>query len=222
MIPIVHQLAVGSMANFAYIVACPTTQQAIVIDPSAEIERIAAEVKAHGYQLIAVVVTHGHPDHVAGVAALERLHKVPLIAHRAAGVGEFNLMDSAFLLMLGGERPPRPDRLVGDGETIDVGSVQLKVIHAPGHSPGDMLLYAPGAVFTGDVLFVQGVGRTDLPGGSHQAFVRSLRDKVGTLPDDTVVYPGHDYGPRPTSTIGDEKRRNPELRAALASPPAKP
>jgi len=215
MVPIVHQLAMGSMANFAYIVACPTTHQAIVIDPSAEAERIASEVKAHGYQLIAIVVTHGHPDHVAGVAALERLTKVPLIAHRDAGVGEFHLMDSAFLLMLGGERPPKPDRLVGDGDTIEVGTVQLKVMYAPGHTPGDMLLYTPGAVFTGDVLFVQGVGRTDLPGSSHATFVRSLRDKVGALPDDSVVYPGHDYGPRPTSTIGDEKRNNPELRAAI-------
>ncbi|MBN2361702.1 MAG: MBL fold metallo-hydrolase [Deltaproteobacteria bacterium] len=210
-------MAVGSMANFAYIVACPTTQQAIVIDPAAEPDRIAREIEAHRYRLVAIVNTHGHADHVGGDAALKRATGAPLIAHRDAGVGKPGLLDRAFLLMLGGEQPPAPDRLVADGDTIEVGEIELQVIHAPGHSPGDILLYAPGLVFTGDTLFVSGVGRTDLPGGSYRQFTQSLRDKVAVLPDDTVVYPGHDYGPRPTSTIGAEKRNNPELRHAVAT-----
>ena len=101
--------------------------------------------------------------------------------------------------------------MVTDGDTIDVGNISLKVIHTPGHSPGGISLYTPGFVFTGDTLFVEAVGRTDLPGGSWQIMYKSIQEKLFTLPDDTKVMPGHNYGRTPTSTIGHEKKYNPSI-----------
>ncbi len=102
--------------------------------------------------------------------------------------------------------------MVKDGDTIDIGNISLKVIHTPGHSPGGMALYTRGIVFTGDTLFVEAVGRTDLPGGSWQVMYKSIQEKLFTLPDDTKVMPGHNYGRTPTSTIGHEKMYNPSIR----------
>jgi hydroxyacylglutathione hydrolase len=117
------------------------------------------------------------------------------------------------LRMFGAKQSPTADRTVRDGNIISVGSVSPKVLHTPGHSPGSMSLYTTeGYVFTGDTLFVGGVGRTDLPGGSGQVMARSIQEKLCTLPDDTKVMPGHNYGGAPTSTIGREKTSNPFLR----------
>ena len=115
------------------------------------------------------------------------------------------------LQMFGAEDSPPADVTVKDGDTISVGDVSLKVIHTPGHSPGGMSLYIKGFVFTGDTLFVEGVGRTDLNGSSAPQMYRSIKDKLFTLPDDTKVLPGHNYGRTATSTIGHEKKNNPFL-----------
>jgi len=116
------------------------------------------------------------------------------------------------LEMFGAESPPPADILVSDGQLIEVGSVALKVIHTPGHTPGGMCLYIDGMVFTGDTLFVGAIGRTDFPGGSYRQLETSVRTKLYTLPGDTVVLPGHNYGSSPTSTIDRERRTNPYIR----------
>jgi len=116
------------------------------------------------------------------------------------------------LRMFGASQSPPADILVQDGQTISVGNIELKVIHTPGHSPGGICLYTPGYVFTGDTLFVEAVGRTDLPGASWQTMYDSIKTKIFTLPDDTVVMPGHNYGRTPTSTVGHEKKHNPFVR----------
>ena len=214
--PIVAQIEVGPMANFAYIFGCKITHEVVLIDPTAETERLLRAVELLDARLVGAINTHGHVDHVAGNAALKRATGVPFYAHPAAGVGEGDPMSAMYLQMLGGEPPPPPDRLVEGGHEIAVGEQRIKVLHAPGHTPGDVLLYAPGHLFTGDTLFVGAIGRTDLPGGSIETLYRSLREQVAPLPDDTVVYPGHDYGPRPTSTVGEEMHHNPYFREALA------
>jgi glyoxylase-like metal-dependent hydrolase (beta-lactamase superfamily II) len=117
-----------------------------------------------------------------------------------------------YLRMFGAKQSPPADITVVEGDHITVGKVSLRVIHTPGHSPGGMALYGDGIVFTGDTLFVEAVGRTDLPGGSWPVMLRSIESKLMTLPEDTVVYPGHNYGRMPTSTIGHEKKYNPFLR----------
>jgi glyoxylase-like metal-dependent hydrolase (beta-lactamase superfamily II) len=114
--------------------------------------------------------------------------------------------------MFGAETPPPADILVSDGGTIKVGDVSLQVIHTPGHTPGGMCLYLEGMVFTGDTLFVGSGGRTDFPGGSYPELERSVRTKLYTLPGDTVVFPGHNYGMTPTSTIQYERRSNGVIR----------
>ena len=115
------------------------------------------------------------------------------------------------LRMFRAQLSPSPDILVKDGDIISVGNVALKVIHTPGHSPGGICLYSPGYVFTGDTLFVEAVGRTDLPGGSWQVMNKSIQEKLFCLPEETKVMPGHNYGRTPTSTIGHEKSNNPYL-----------
>jgi hydroxyacylglutathione hydrolase len=116
------------------------------------------------------------------------------------------------LKMFGAKQSPPADILVKDGAIISTGNIELKVIHTPGHSPGGICLYTPGYVFTGDTLFVEAVGRTDLPGGSWQIMYNSIQTKLFTLPDDTKVMPGHNYGRTPTSTIGHEKKHNPSVQ----------
>jgi glyoxylase-like metal-dependent hydrolase (beta-lactamase superfamily II) len=114
--------------------------------------------------------------------------------------------------MFGATQSPPADITVKDGDTIDIGNLSLKIIHTPGHSPGGMALYTKGYVFTGDTLFVEAVGRTDLPGGSWSVMHNSITGRLCTLPDDTKVMPGHNYGRMPTSTIGHEKKHNPFLQ----------
>jgi glyoxylase-like metal-dependent hydrolase (beta-lactamase superfamily II) len=113
------------------------------------------------------------------------------------------------LRMFHAKASPPADITVKNGDTITVGNVELKVLHTPGHSPGGISLYMPGYVITGDTLFVESVGRTDLPGGSWDVMYNSIKEKLLTLPDDTIVLPGHNYGRTPTSTIGNEKKNNP-------------
>ena len=157
-------------------------------------------------------------------ADLERLELQTLLSGRHddgacyfsihAGAGGTESCDWAemMLRMFQAKASPPADIRVQDGDTITVGKVTLKVIHTPGHSPGGMALYTPGYVFTGDTLFVEGVGRTDLPGASWTVMASSIQEKLLRLPDDTVVLPGHNYGRTPTSTIANERRNNPFLR----------
>ena len=112
---------------------------------------------------------------------------------------------------------PPADVEVSDGDTIPFGKETLTVIHTPGHTPGGICLFTDGNLFTGDTLFVGAVGRTDFPGGSMETLLRSIGEKILSLPDDTVIWPGHDYGSRPSSTVGDEKRHNPYITDFLSS-----
>jgi glyoxylase-like metal-dependent hydrolase (beta-lactamase superfamily II) len=114
--------------------------------------------------------------------------------------------------MLGGKASPKPDVLLKDNDTVNIGEIRLNVIHTPGHTPGGICLYAPGHIFTGDTLFVGAVGRADLPGGSLKQLLSSIREKIYTLPVDTIVWPGHDYGPLPSSTVQLEIESNPFTR----------
>ena len=119
------------------------------------------------------------------------------------------VLHRTFSRMLGGKGSPRADVLLQDNEVIRIGAVRLKVLHTPGHTPGGICLYSEGHVFTGDSLFVGAVGRTDLPGGSMKQLLNSIHEKIYTLPGNTVVWPGHDYGPAPSSTVQREKDSNP-------------
>lgn len=206
----IKQLEVSNFNVFCYIVGCEKTGEALIIDPAAEAEQILATAKQMGMNHIThIVLTHGHIDHTMGSGEMKRLTGAPIVIHEEDKQTMFQI-PSFLLRMMGGVKPPPPDQTVREGDIIEAGeTVRLKVIHTPGHSPGGMCLYSPGYVFTGDTLFVQGIGRTDFPGCSFRLLERSIRNKLYTLPDDTVVFPGHNYSYKPSSTIGEEKRSNP-------------
>ncbi len=207
------QLLVGNMAVFAYIVGCQDTGEALVIDPAGSEQRIVAEARRRGLNIVLIVNTHGHPDHTCGNKRMKELTGAPVAIHEADAPHMTSPEAQNFARMLGADLVPPPDMLLSDGQIIQVGTeVALKVIHTPGHSPGSICLYTPGHVFTGDTLFVGGVGRTDLPGGSWPQMISSIRNRILSLPDDTVVWPGHHYGPSPSSTIAHERATNPFLR----------
>jgi glyoxylase-like metal-dependent hydrolase (beta-lactamase superfamily II) len=206
----VQQLTVGSMGVCCYILSCPTTQKAGIVDPGGDVERILAAVSASGVDVQYIIATHGHPDHVCGNRALKDATGADIIMHRA-DEEFFGQPDvSSYFSMLGLEPSPPADVVVEDGDIISIGEQELQVIHTPGHTPGGICLLNGKNLVTGDTLFVGGLGRTDFPGGSHPELMNSIRTRLLVLPDDTVIWPGHGYGGH-QSTIGEEKRSNPFL-----------
>ena len=194
-------LSVGPWPMNCYVVGDAATRAAWVVDPGAEIERIQSTLSGGGWQLAAIVQTHGHPDHIAGTAALRAATGVPVLGHK----DDLPLFAGEQIRAYGGE-PFMPDRWLHDGEAIVLGATEFKVLHVPGHTPGHIALVGGGACLSGDVVFRIGCGRTDLPGGDMQALERSLLRLLALL-DDTTIYPGHG----PTASVGEVRQYNPYL-----------
>lgn len=174
--------------NFSYIIADEATKEAAVVDPSFNADVIIQSLKEQKFIAKYVINTHYHGDHTAGNEDVKSEFGAKIVAHRSSG----------------GER----DIGVAEGDVIKVGKVIIQVIHTPGHTPDSICLLVDGKLLTGDTLFVGECGRTDLFGGSAKDMYESLFSKLATLDDGIEVYPGHDYGSRPHSTIGFEKRTN--------------
>jgi glyoxylase-like metal-dependent hydrolase (beta-lactamase superfamily II) len=205
------QMQVGHMAIFAYIVGDPESGEGLVIDPAANCGGIIKVAQENKLNIKYIVNTHGHVDHISGNTEMKKKTGAQIIIHKDDAEMLVSTPPMVFR-MFGAEQSPPADITVNEGDLITVGDLSLKVIHTPGHSPGGMSLYTKGYVFTGDTLFVEAVGRTDLPGGSWPVMHRSITERLCTLPDDTKVLPGHNYGRMPTSTIGHEKMHNPYIR----------
>ncbi len=207
----IEQMKVGFMDVFCYLVACPRTEEALVIDPAGDEDRVVERIRQKGLNLKYIVNTHGHPDHTCGNAKVKALTGAKIIMHQLDD-DMFNSAQGQQTARQWGFTPSPPaDITIDDGDQIVVGDVSLKVIHTPGHSPGGICLLGDGNLFTGDTLFVGGIGRTDLPGASMTEFMKSIKEKLLTLAGETIVWPGHDYGVRPSSTIEIERRTNPWL-----------
>jgi len=205
----VRQIFLSRMANFAYLVGDEATRTAAIIDPSFDPEKILTETENAGYTITHLINTHGHADHVSGNAAIIAATGAELLIHQADAGQMTKFLNRALSRLMGGKGSPGASRLLTDKDTISIGQTELSVIHTPGHTPGSICIYAPGHLFTGDTLFVGAVGRTDLAGGSMAQLLDSIRERLYTLPGDTRVWPGHDYGESPSSTIDAEKRTNP-------------
>ena len=203
---IIHQIPLGMMDNFCYIVGCEQTRDALVIDPGDGVEQILATAKQENLTIRTIFNTHHHWDHVSGNAELKQATGAPLVLHAT----EDDILQGKHPEISGaGGRalsPPADRRIPGD-DSLQLGQITFQVLFTPGHTPGGICLYAEGQLFTGDTLFVGDSGRTDLPGGHRPTLGASIR-RLMELPDDTVVWPGHDYGPTPTSTLAWEKRNN--------------
>ncbi len=190
---IIRQIKISGFDEFCYIVGSETNGTGAVIDPGGNAETIAEEAKKAGIIIKYIIHTHGHIDHIAGTRRLKELTGARVIRHRLEG-GEGEV-----------------DILFDSEKALAVGDIVFTIFHTPGHTPGGICLYAGGNLFTGDTLFVGDSGRTDLPGSDRAALGSSIRGLM-KLPDDTVVWPGHDYGPTPSSTLGWEKRNNVNAR----------
>ena len=208
----IKQLKLSRMATFCYLVG--DGDVCALIDPAFDTKRILAAVDQAGYKVVYIINTHGHFDHTAGNASIRAATGARILIHELDAKGVGKGMNMVLSRLFGGKGSPRPDTLLKDGDLIEIGETALRVLHTPGHSKGSICLHTEGHVFTGDTLFVGGVGRTDLPGGSSETLIKSLQEKIFTLPGDTVVWPGHDYGSAPRSTVGHEMKTNRFTRQA--------
>jgi hydroxyacylglutathione hydrolase len=204
---LIRQFEVGNFNIFAYLIGDEQAKEGLFIDPAAGHDLLLKEAASHGLTIKYIVNTHSHIDHVMGNKEMVRRTGAKIIIHEADAPGLLNTPRN-LLDMFGAESSPPADILVSDGHVIQVGNIKLQVIHTPGHTPGGMCLYIDGMVFTGDTLFVGSIGRTDLPGCSFQDLEQSVLTRLYALPGDTVVFPGHNYGMHPTSTIQQERRTN--------------
>jgi hydroxyacylglutathione hydrolase len=203
---IVKRLVVGPLQTNCYLVGCEETKEGAIIDPGGDPQAILVEAEKAKLAIKYIINTHCHFDHTLANGDLMKATGAPLVIHRA----EKPLLEAgggASLFGLQMQNSPSAKVLVDEGDVITVGRVELKVLHTPGHSPGGISLYneAEGIFFSGDTLFNMGIGRTDLPGGDFHALMESIKTKIFTLPDETVVYSGHG----PQTTVGQEKRDNP-------------
>ncbi len=202
-------ITVGPFAMNAYLLWCDETQKGILIDPGDEIDRIAFEVERAQIQLEYIVLTHAHLDHVLHAREAQARFDLKLYMHEDDLYLLQNIGKQAAMLGLPpfASAPPRVEGYLKEGDEINFGKQRMQIRHAPGHSPGSIILLGEKLAAAGDVLFWGSIGRTDLPGGSYEVLIRSIREKLLTLADEILVLPGHGE----KTTIGFERRNNPFL-----------
>jgi glyoxylase-like metal-dependent hydrolase (beta-lactamase superfamily II) len=205
-----EQVACGPMQNFVYVVGSRETREVVLVDPAWAIEPLVAHVREQGFEPIAALVTHYHPDHVGGSFSGQRIEglrelldlkgmKVYANKHEAQGLVKVTGISDSDIVK------------VDSGDQLKVGNIEIDFLHTPGHTPGSQCFLVRNALVSGDTLFIQGCGRVDLPGSDPDQMYESLQ-KLASLPDDTVLYPGHDYGGGPHRTMAETKRMNTYLR----------
>lgn len=209
----VSTITVGEFQENCYLVVDDATGRAAIVDPGGEPGRIIEAVESSGAGVEAIWITHAHLDHIGAIARLKRRWDVPVYLH-PADRPLYRLADrQAQLYGLSFEEPPTPDRDLAEGDSLSLGELTFEVMHAPGHSPGHVVLHGGGVAFVGDCLFAGSVGRTDLPASDGHALEKTL-ERIAALPPGTVVYPGHG----PSTTIGEELASNPFLTGIARVP----
>jgi hydroxyacylglutathione hydrolase len=208
---IIKQLEIGRDRVFCYILACEDTLQAVIIDPCGNEGYLLDVIEGLRLKPLFIINTHCHPDHTCGNDAIRAATGALIVRHEADELLLHEPAANEYFSRQGFHPSPPADRTGTDGEHLAFGNCTLTVIHTPGHSPGSICILAEGNLFTGDSLFVGAAGRVDVPGGDFTTLIKSLADKISVLPDETKIWPGHDYGETRTTTVGREKRENPYL-----------
>lgn len=202
------QLNVGPLGTNCYIPYCDTTQEALVIDPGGDVKMILHLLQQKELTLVGIVNTHGHADHIAANGLLKDATQVPVMIH-PQDADMLTSPNRNLSTWLGAEVSLYPaDRLLSEGDVVRFGTCELAVLHTPGHTAGGICLVGGGVVFCGDTLFQESIGRTDFPGGSYGQLITSIQKKLLTLPDATIVLPGHG----PQTSIGWERSHNPFIQ----------
>ena len=197
---VIKQYEIGPLNNFLYLLGCEATKEMAVVDPAWDAPFLCRQAQNMGYKITKVFLTHAHPDHVNGLDILLQQYNVPVYIskHEAPILRKSlkNLVD------------------VSDKEKLTLGHLSFDCLHTPGHSPGSQCFLSQGQLICGDTLFIDGCGRCDLPGSDPKLMYNSLYNVISKLPDETILWPGHNYGPTPTDTIGHQKQTNPYLQCS--------
>jgi glyoxylase-like metal-dependent hydrolase (beta-lactamase superfamily II) len=202
------QIEIGPMQNYAYLIGSTETREAAVVDAAWNIDEILRIAAQDEMEITHALVTHTHPDHVgggfagmeiAGVTELLEKCKAKVVVHKA---------EAEFIKELSSSDMIKTD----NGDQVDVGGVEIQLMHTPGHTPGSQCFLVDNRVVSGDTLFIDACGRVDFPGGSPEQMYYSLTQKLMALPDDMILFPGHDYAPLKHATMGEQKKTNPYLR----------
>jgi glyoxylase-like metal-dependent hydrolase (beta-lactamase superfamily II) len=210
---ILEGITVGPFQENCYIVGDETGEGAL-IDPGDEAARIALAVEQTGLEVGSIILTHSHIDHVGAVAELADEYSCPVLLHAEAEEMLQAVPQQAAMMGVKFGRIPAVDRYIGSEETLEVGNLRLRSLYTPGHAPGHLAFYveSEGLVLSGDAVFAGSVGRVDLPGGSMEVLMKSIREDILPLPDETRLYPGHG----PATTVGEERVSNPFLNGQMA------
>jgi len=204
----VHSMEVGPIGTNCYIVVNEKNKEAVMVDPGGDPERLIALIGKLGVSIKAIMLTHGHMDHIGAVAEMKEFTKAPIYISEK----DDNMLDnpeSNLAAFMGTElHCPPADYHYDQGDKLTIAGMEFKIYATPGHTPGGVCIHTDDSVFCGDTIFCESVGRTDFPGGSYMTLVESIKDRILVLPDKTKLYPGHG----PSTTVDWEKRRNPFLQ----------
>jgi hydroxyacylglutathione hydrolase len=209
---ILRQLEVGPMMNFVYLIGCPDSREAAVVDPAWDVRAILQSAEELDLKIRHILITHGHPDHVNGLEPLLKATdaRVYLHADEADYMGEMARdfgLNAEFI-----SHRLKDFQMVAEGDIAQVGGISIQFLHTPGHTPGSQCFLTRGCLISGDTLFVDACGRVDMPGGDPAKMWWSLNHKLRAIENSTILYPGHDYGGSPTATMGEQKQNNPYMK----------
>ena len=197
---ILKQMELGPLSNFLYFIGDARTKEIAVVDPAWDVPYLNAQIKKHGYSVRSIFLTHGHPDHVNGLDEILETYDVPVY---------ISSHEAPFL------KPAHKNIVeIEDGHILTIGAIEVQCILTPGHTPGCQSFRYKNIMITGDAIFIDGCGRCDLPGGDARVMYQTLYNIVMNWPDNTLLFTGHNYGPVPYASLGEQKQTNPYLQCA--------
>jgi glyoxylase-like metal-dependent hydrolase (beta-lactamase superfamily II) len=203
---VIEQIIVGHMAVCCYLLGDENTKEAALVDPSSDFEKINAVIEKYKFKITKIINTHGHLDHIGGNRYYIKKTGARLFIHEADFYFLKKKVNRLIEFIKGGRSIKHEVGFLKDGDLFTIGNTEIRVIHTPGHSPGSICLYFDGNLLTGDTLFTEGAGRTDFSGGCSDSILDSIKNRILTLPEETIIWPGHHYGRFPVSSVKEQKK----------------